>query len=123
VKIRDWLGISEKSQKHLTRFMQIVLAGVMAVGLFVGDPKIIVNAGMGLTVSFLPALLEKSVQFELGFRTGFVDLISRFPSCSRNCQLDWFQPIQLSVVVGSHDSQSFSISRSCCRIHHITRIG
>ena len=65
MKIRDWLGISEKSQKHLTRFMQIVLAGVMAVGLFVGDPKIIVNAGMGLTVSFLPALLENRYSLSL----------------------------------------------------------
>lgn len=65
MRIRDRLGISEKTQEDLTRFMQVFLVGIMFFGLYVGNTKVIVNGGMGLAVTFIPGFLERKYSITL----------------------------------------------------------
>jgi hypothetical protein len=53
------------SKSSITRFMQVVLLGMFAIGLYTRTPKIIINSGVGLFISFIPALLERDYSFSL----------------------------------------------------------
>ncbi|WP_267639980.1 hypothetical protein [Haloarchaeobius amylolyticus] len=59
MRIRDYLGISERAQHLLSRAMEIGLVGLFFVGLYEPSPGVVVNAGIGLLVLQLPALLER----------------------------------------------------------------
>ncbi|QLG62764.1 hypothetical protein [Halorarum salinum] len=59
MRLRDRLRISPARQRRLTRLMQIVLVGLLFIGLERGSTGIIVNASVALAVSYLPALLER----------------------------------------------------------------
>ncbi|WP_115863611.1 hypothetical protein [Halorussus litoreus] len=59
MRIRDRLRISERRQEQTTRVMEICLVGVFFIGLDRGNVGVMVNAGMGLLVTFLPAVLER----------------------------------------------------------------
>jgi len=59
VRIRDWLGISERQQVLAVRGMQAVMVFVVGVGAWQGDPKVIVNAGVALGISLLVPWLER----------------------------------------------------------------
>ena len=59
MRIRDWLGISERQQVLAVRGMQAVMVFVVGVGAWQGDPKVIVNAGVALGISLLVPWLER----------------------------------------------------------------
>jgi hypothetical protein len=59
MRIRDILGVSERNQRRATRGMQVALIGFVAIGLERGSIGIIVNASLGLGVTYLPAILEE----------------------------------------------------------------
>lgn len=59
MKIRDYLGISVKRQKQLSRVMQFLLIAIVLIGVYVGNTGIIVNGLVGVLVTFLPAFLKK----------------------------------------------------------------
>jgi hypothetical protein len=59
VKIRDRLAISEHRQQQLARTMQAILFGLIFVGFERQSPNIVINACLGLGVTFLPAMLER----------------------------------------------------------------
>jgi len=59
VRIRDRLGISERQQVLAVRGMQAVMVFVVGVGVWQGDPKVIVNAGVALGISLLVPWLER----------------------------------------------------------------
>ncbi|WP_132059960.1 hypothetical protein [Halorussus amylolyticus] len=59
MKIRDKLGISVRRQEQLTRVMEVCLVGVFFIGLDRGNVGVMVNAGLGFLVTFLPATLER----------------------------------------------------------------
>jgi len=59
MRIRDRLGLSERRQRRLSRLMQVLLVGLVFVGLERGNPGIVVNAAIGLGVTYLPAVLER----------------------------------------------------------------
>ncbi len=65
MRIRDYLGISVKRQKQLSRAMQILLVLIVLIGFYVGNTGIIVNGLVGLLVTFLPALLEKKYELTM----------------------------------------------------------
>jgi hypothetical protein len=65
VRIREYLGIGERRQRQFVRAMQIVLLGMVFVGLDRGDLRIVVNAGVGLAVTYVPALLERDYHIPL----------------------------------------------------------
>jgi len=59
MRLRDRLDVSERTQSRITRVMQLALIGFVAIGLERGSIGIVVNAGLGLGVTYLPAVLEE----------------------------------------------------------------
>ena len=58
--------VTEHRQIQLVRFLQAVMVGILAVGLLTRNSGVIVNAAVGLLVTFLPAYLERSYRFTMG---------------------------------------------------------
>ncbi|WP_435094177.1 hypothetical protein [Halorubrum sp. N11] len=56
---------SLRTQRRLTRGMQILLAAIVVYGAAFGQPKAITNGGLGLFVTFVPALLERNYNIPL----------------------------------------------------------
>ena len=56
---------SLRTQRQLTRAMQLLLAGIVVYGVAFGQPKAITNGGLGLFVTFVPALLERNYDIPL----------------------------------------------------------
>ncbi|MDY6779747.1 MAG: hypothetical protein SV760_04230 [Halobacteria archaeon] len=65
MRIRDYLGISERRQRQATRAMQVALAGILALGFYEGEGGTVVNSAVALAVTFLPALLERDYDLSL----------------------------------------------------------
>lgn len=59
MRLRDRIGISTRRQQQLARGIQLFLFGLLFVGLERRSVSIIINAGLGLGITFLPALLER----------------------------------------------------------------
>lgn len=59
MRIRDRIGLSQRRQRQLSRAMQVLLVGLVFVGLERGNAGIVVNAAVGLGVTYLPAVLER----------------------------------------------------------------
>ncbi|WP_117595000.1 hypothetical protein [Haloprofundus halophilus] len=59
MRVREKLGINGRRQTQLARLMQLFLVGMVAIGVERGDVGVVVNAGVGLGVTYLPALLER----------------------------------------------------------------
>lgn len=56
---------SVRNQQRLTRGMQLLLVGLVAFGLVTGAPKAIVNGGMALLITFIPAVLKRRYDLPL----------------------------------------------------------
>ena len=56
---------SIRNQRRLTRGMQLVLVALVVYGVYAGQPKAIVNGGVGLLVTLLPALMERNYELPL----------------------------------------------------------
>ena len=56
---------STRSQTRLMRGMQLLLCSLIAYGLIARQPKAIVNGGMALGITFIPALLGRNYDFPL----------------------------------------------------------
>jgi len=59
VRVRDYLGISDRRQRQATRAMELLLVVIFVLGLLTGNTGVLVNTGIGLLVAQLPALLER----------------------------------------------------------------
>lgn len=59
MNIRERLRISRRRQEQITRAMEVCLIGVIFIGLDRRNIGVVVNAGMALLVTFLPAILER----------------------------------------------------------------
>lgn len=59
MKLRRRLGIREGTERRIVRAMQLALVGMFAIGLDRGNTGIVVNAGIALAITALPALLER----------------------------------------------------------------
>jgi hypothetical protein len=62
VRVRDYLGISGRSQRYLARGMQLTLFGLLFVAVERQSPNLLVTTGTGLAVTFLPGLLERDLE-------------------------------------------------------------
>ncbi|QCJ45770.1 hypothetical protein [Haloprofundus sp. MHR1] len=58
--------LSVRRQRRLSRGLQLVIAGVLVVGVARRNLSVVVNAAMALAVTFLPALLERDSDISLG---------------------------------------------------------
>ncbi|WP_049911195.1 hypothetical protein [Halorubrum coriense] len=56
---------SIRTQRRLTRVMQVLLVAIVAYGAAFGQPKAITNGGLGLFVTFVPALVERNYDIPL----------------------------------------------------------
>lgn len=65
MKIRARLGIGPRRQDQLSRVLQLSLVGFLFVGLYELDLGIVVNAGVGLAITFLPAVLQRDYQIPM----------------------------------------------------------
>ena len=54
-----------RTQRRMTRSMQVVLVGIVAFGLLTGEPKAIVNGSISLAITFVPAILERNYNLPL----------------------------------------------------------
>jgi hypothetical protein len=61
MRIRDLLRISERRQRQAARGMQAFLALMLVAGLLLRNGGVIVNATVGLVVTFLPGILERDL--------------------------------------------------------------
>jgi len=59
VRVRDYVGISQRRQRQVTYVLEVLLVGIFAIGVLTGSTGVIVNTGVGLLVTQLPALLER----------------------------------------------------------------
>jgi len=59
VRLRDYVGIDERRQRQVTYVLELQLIGILAIGIITGATGVIVNTGIGLLVTQLPALLER----------------------------------------------------------------
>lgn len=66
----DSLGTRDGRRRALGHAFQLVIAAVLAVGLVTWNVPVIVNAGVGLAVTFLPALLRRDLGVPLDPRLG-----------------------------------------------------
>ncbi|WP_074795128.1 hypothetical protein [Haloferax larsenii] len=65
MRIREHLRISSRRQQQLSRAMQVILIGLVFIGLDRGDIGIVVNASVGLGVTYLPAILERDYRIPM----------------------------------------------------------
>jgi hypothetical protein len=63
VRLRDIAGISRRTQARLSWAMEVLLVGILLLGLYRGGPGVVVNTLIALAVTQLPPLLERD--FEL----------------------------------------------------------
>jgi uncharacterized membrane protein YjdF len=56
---------SLRTQRRLTRGMQVMLVAIVVYGAAFGQPKAITNGGIGLFVTFVPALVERNYEIPL----------------------------------------------------------
>jgi len=59
VSVREFVRLSVTRQRQLSRAMQLTLFGLLFVGLERQSPNIMLNAALGLGITFLPAILER----------------------------------------------------------------
>jgi uncharacterized membrane protein YjdF len=57
--------ISAEKRVYLSRAMQLLMVGILGVGLYYKSPGIIVNAAVSLAISFLPELLERNYRISM----------------------------------------------------------
>jgi len=65
MRLRDRLGLDRGTQRRLTRLMELSLIGMLFIGIERGSTGIIVNTGVGLLVTQLPAVLKRDYDFPL----------------------------------------------------------
>ncbi|MBB6646173.1 hypothetical protein [Halobellus ruber] len=56
---------STRTQRRLTRVMQLLLSALVVYGVVAGEPKAIINGGVTLLITFVPALLERNYDLPL----------------------------------------------------------
>lgn len=63
--VRGRFDVSERRVRRFVWAMQLVLAGLLVYGFVVRDVTTITNAGIALTVTFLPAFLERNYRLPI----------------------------------------------------------
>ncbi|EJN59115.1 hypothetical protein HSB1_25360 [Halogranum salarium B-1] len=58
-RVREFVRLDERTQRRLARLMQLALIGLLFIGFERGNLGIIVNAGVALAITYLPATLER----------------------------------------------------------------
>ncbi|WP_439026822.1 hypothetical protein [Haloarchaeobius sp. DT45] len=59
------IGLTPQRQVTLVHVLQAIIFGILSVGLWLGNAGVVVNAAVGLGVTFLPAYLERNYRFTM----------------------------------------------------------
>ena len=59
--LRDRLAISPRRQHQASRVMQLLLAGLLAWGLYARELAVVINAAVMLAITFVPAVLKREL--------------------------------------------------------------
>ncbi|WP_423744410.1 hypothetical protein V5735_15940 (plasmid) [Haladaptatus sp. SPP-AMP-3] len=65
MKLRERLGISEHSQRQLTRLMELSLVGIFFVGMDRGNLGIMINSALAFAITLVPAVLKRDYQIPM----------------------------------------------------------
>ena len=65
MRIRDYLGISERTQKRATWLMEVGLVGMFFIGVDRGNLGIVVNSGVALLVAQFPSIVERDYEIPM----------------------------------------------------------
>lgn len=65
MNLHDALDISDRHQRRLVRVLQAVLVAITVYGAYLGKVGLVVNAGISLGVTFLPAVLERDTRVSM----------------------------------------------------------
>lgn len=65
MKVREWLGISDRRQRQATWVMELLLVGILFIGIDRGSTTVVVNALVALGVAQLPPLLKRDFDIPL----------------------------------------------------------
>ncbi|WP_142858967.1 hypothetical protein [Salinigranum halophilum] len=68
MRLRDRVTLAPDTQRRLTRAMQVVLVGLVFIGLDRGNVGIIANSAIALGVTYLPATLERDYRIPMDAR-------------------------------------------------------
>lgn len=68
MRVSSYLQLSAGRQRQLTHAMEVVLVGLIFVGFERRSLGIVVNASIGLAVTYLPALLERDYEVPMDAR-------------------------------------------------------
>lgn len=65
MKIRDYIGVSKKQQKQVSRGLQLLLVFAVVGGLYLRNMGIFVNSLVSLLITFLPGILERDYEISM----------------------------------------------------------
>ena len=65
VRLRHLVGLSERRERQVVRVLQLVLVGLLGLGLALGKLGVILNSAVALLVTQLPAVLERDYQLSM----------------------------------------------------------
>ncbi len=121
---------SMRTQRRLTRLMQLVLVGLVAYGLVDGQPKAIVNGSVALLITFFPALLERNYDLPLdpwlGLWITAAVFLHTLGSAGLYGQIDWWDhlthALSASLVAGVGYTAARAVDLHADDIHIPSRI-
>lgn len=95
------MGLSDASEKRLVRVLQVALAAIVVYGFVILQFELVLNAGLPLAVTFLPALLRREYSYTMD--AGLVLLLSvavflhALGSLGLYVQYSWYDEITHTV--------------------------
>ncbi|MBZ6493928.1 hypothetical protein [Natrinema longum] len=121
---------SVRNQRLLTGLMQLVLVGLVVYGLLESQPKAIVNGGVALLITFLPAMFERNYGVPLdpwlGLWITSAVFLHTLGSAGLYGQIEWWDhlthALSASLVAGAGYTAARSIDLHVEEIHIPSRI-
>ena len=116
---------SATTQRQLTLGMQLLLFAIVVYGLYTGQPKAIVNGGVGMGVTLLPALIRRNYQFSLdpwlGLWITTAVFLHTLGSAGLYAQFSWWDSVthalSASLVAGAGYTAARVIDLHSDKIH------
>lgn len=64
-RLRHLVGLSERRERQVVRVLQLMLVGLLGLGLALGQIGVVVNSAVALLVTQLPAVLQRDYQLSM----------------------------------------------------------
>lgn len=116
---------SSRSQRRLTRAIQLVLLGIVAYGIVFAEPKAITNGSISLLITFVPALLERNYEVPLdpwlGLWIALAVFLHTLGSAGLYASIEWWDHLthamSASLVAGVGYTFARAVDIHSDRIH------